>query len=108
MPNVCAIAQGSLAIHLGLAGLHVEQPASGETVEAILDAMLNDADAYTLVIVQEVYRRDFSEWFLERLKHHKGRPLVVFCPDYSDDTIDPNSYVTAILKPVLGFELRLE
>lgn len=108
MSNVCAIAQGSLAIHLGLAGLHVEQPESGETVESILDAMLNDPENYVLIIVQEVYRRDFSEWFLERLKRHKGRPLVVFCPDYSDDTIDPHSYVTTILKPVLGFELRLE
>jgi len=108
MSNVCAIAQGPLAIHLGLAGLRVEQPVSSETAEAMLDAMLNDPDAYMLIIVQEIYRRDFSEWFLERLKRHKGRPLVVFCPDYSDSTIDPGNYVTAILKPVLGFELRLE
>lgn len=108
MSNVSAIAQGALAIQFGLAGLRVEQPASGEGAEVLLEALLTNPGSCTLVVVQENYRRAFSEWFLERLKRHKGRPLVVFCPDYSDNTIDPNTYVTAILKPALGFELRLE
>ena len=54
------------------------------------------------------YRARFSEWFLDRLQRHKGRPLVVYCPDYAGTDINPDEYISSILKPALGFEIRLE
>ncbi len=108
MSSIVAIAEGTLALQFGLAGLRVEQPDTENNVEQLLDAMLDAPDACALIIVQDKFRRGFSEWFTERLRRRKGHPLVVFCPEYADDSMDPNAYITAILKPALGFELRLE
>jgi hypothetical protein len=108
MSNVVALARGALAMQMALAGLRVEQPEPGDPAETVLDEILREPGQVTLVIVQDDYRRKFSEWFRDRLSRHKTRPLVVYCPESPGGDGDVDAYITSVLKPALGFEIRLE
>lgn len=107
MPSVVALARGPLAHELRLAGLHVEEFEAARDVEARLGKLIESKEA-RVVIVQEDFRRDFSEWFTERLKRHKDLPLVVYCPSFENEESDVDAYITAVLKPAIGYEIRLE
>jgi vacuolar-type H+-ATPase subunit F/Vma7 len=108
MSNIVAIASGDLALELALAGVRVEERSSLTDVETALDGYLQDPGQVTVVIVESRFRQDFSEWFRERLRRHKGRPLVVYCPEFAVDELDVNAYLASVLKPALGYEIRLE
>lgn len=108
MSNVAAIASGGLALQLALAGIRIETPAAPEDAEAALEAYLDEPGGVMVVIVEECFRRRFSEWFRERLRRHRGRPLVVYCPAFDMEALDVDAYLSSVLKPALGYEIRLE
>ena len=107
MPNVVAIARGNTALQLALTGVHVENVATVDEAQEILDQTLNGGDAKVLVL-QEDLREEFSEWYREVLSRHKGMPLVVNCPAFDDDESDADAYISAVLKPAIGYEIRLD
>jgi vacuolar-type H+-ATPase subunit F/Vma7 len=84
--KVIAIAQGQPALELGLTGIAVEEIQETADVEARLTDLI-ESDAQ-LIIVEERYREQFSEWFTARLARHNKLPLVIFCPSFSDEDAD--------------------
>ncbi len=108
MSNVTAITSGGLALQLALAGIRIETPGAPEDAENLLESYLDDPRGAAVVIVEDCYRSRFSEWFHERLRRHRGRPLVVYCPAFTTDTLDVDAYLSSVLKPALGYEIRLE
>jgi vacuolar-type H+-ATPase subunit F/Vma7 len=104
--KVVAIAQGQPALQLGLTGLRVVEAQSVEEVEKQL-AELMESDAQ-VVIVDERYRDQFSEWFSLRLARHSGLPLIIFVPSFEEEDAGTDAYINAILKPAVGFEIRLD
>mgnify|MGYP000933068030 CR=1 FL=1 len=107
MPNVIALTHGQTSLQLSLAGMHVEETAKVEDAEKRLVQMLESREAH-VVIVQEEFRALFSEWFAERLRRHKGLPLIVYCPAFEEEDSNVDAYLTAVLKPAIGYEIRLE
>jgi vacuolar-type H+-ATPase subunit F/Vma7 len=106
MPKVTAIANGHVALKLSLAGLHVQSAASSGEAEGLLEKMI-DGDSL-VIIVQEEFRASFSEWFTERMKRRKGTPLVVYCPGFEEEESDVDAYLSAVLRPAIGYEIKLE
>ncbi|MFA6240682.1 MAG: V-type ATP synthase subunit F [Candidatus Hydrogenedentales bacterium] len=106
MPSVAALANGALALKLTLAGLPVQAVADAQAAEATLDELL-ESDV-SVVVVQEDLRSGFSEWFIERMKRRKGGPLVVYCPGFEEEESDVDAYLNAVLRPAIGYEIRLE
>lgn len=106
MPNVIAIAHGHQAITLRLTGVYVEEAATAKEAEQLCEShLVGDAK---VLIVEERLRDDFSEYFRERLRKHKGLPLVVFCPGFEEEDSNVDAYLSSILRPAVGFEIRLE
>lgn len=106
MPNVAAVAQDHVALNLALSGIKVQEPGDVEEAEAMLRNLL-DSDV-SVVIVQESLRGQFSERFMNLLSKHKGSPLVVYCPGFEEEDADVDAYLSAVLKPAIGYEIRLE
>jgi vacuolar-type H+-ATPase subunit F/Vma7 len=106
MPNVVAIAQDHTALKLGLAGVHVHEVSDVKEAEQQLTELL-ESDT-NVVIVQEDLREQFSEWFSTQLSRHRGLPLVVYCPSFEAEESNADAYINAVLKPAVGFEIRLE
>jgi vacuolar-type H+-ATPase subunit F/Vma7 len=104
--KVIAIAQGQPALELGLTGIAVEEIQEIADVEARLTDLI-ESDAQ-LIIVEERYRNQFSEWFAARLAKHNKLPLVIFCPSFSDEDADSAAYIGGIVKSAVGFEIRLD
>jgi len=104
--KVTALASGQTAIELGLTGVPVEETADPKVVEQRLVELL-DSDAQ-VVIVDEVFRGRFSEWFNNRLARHAGLPMIIFCPAFAEEDAGTNAYINAIVKPAVGFEIRLD
>lgn len=106
MAKVIGIANDHVALNLALTGVNVRQPDSPETAEDMLRELLeSDAD---VVIVQEDMRDGFSERFNNTLSKHKGSPLIVYCPMFEEEDADVDAYLSAVLKPAIGYEIRLE
>ena len=104
--KVIAIAQDHVALNLSLTGVNVRQPADAAGAEESLRELLeSDND---VVIVQESLRDGFSERFVNTLAKHKGSPLIVFCPMFEEEDADVDAYLSAVLKPAIGYEIRLE
>jgi len=106
MPKIAALVKDQTALKLMLAGIRVERTRDARSAEGRLDELL-ESDA-GVVIVQEEFRDQFSEFFTERLRRHKGLPLVVYCPAFEDDDSNVDAYLSAVLKPAIGYEIRLE
>jgi hypothetical protein len=104
--NVIGIAEDHVALNLALTGVNVRQPANAEGAEELLRELL-DSDN-DVVIVQESYRDGFSERFTNTLAKHKGSPLIVYCPMFEEEDADVDAYLSAVLKPAIGYEIRLE
>lgn len=104
--KVVALANGQAALQLGLTGVPVEEMSSVDRVENRL-AELMDTDA-ELVIVNELFRDQFSEWFQMRLANHTSLPLIIFCPSFEEEDAGTLEYINAIVKPAVGFEIRLD
>ncbi len=107
MPNVIALTRGQTSLQLSLAGVYVEETSKVEDAEKRIGQLLESREA-RVVIVQEEYRTQFTEWFSERLRRHKGLPLIVYCPAFEDEESNVDAYLTAVLKPAIGYEIRLE
>lgn len=106
MAKVIALAQDHVALNLALTGINVRQPIDIANAEEMLrDLLESDAD---VVIVQEDFRDGFSERFMNTLSKHKGSPLIVYCPMFEEEDADVDAYLSAVLKPAIGYEIRLE
>jgi len=104
--NVIGIAQDHVALNLALTGVNVRQPADAQGAEEMLRDLLNSDN--DVVIVQESFRDGFSERFKNTLAKHKGSPLIVYCPMFEEEDADVDAYLSAVLKPAIGYEIRLE
>lgn len=106
MPKIAALVKDNTALKLMLAGIRVETTKDARSAEARLDELL-ESDT-SVVIVQESFRTAFSEFFTERLRRHKGLPLIVYCPAFEEEDSNVDAYLSAVLKPAVGYEIRLE
>lgn len=104
--KVVAIAQGQAALQVGLTGVPVEEILDAREAEKRIAELL-DSDCQ-VVIVEDGLREKFSEWFHARLARHSKLPLVIFCPTFSGAEADTSAYINNIVRPAVGFEIRLD
>lgn len=103
--KVMAIAREEMALGLGLTGVPVQVTGELKEVERIVEELI---EAKTqMVILDEYYRDKFSETFSIKLQRHSGLPLVIFCPAFAEEKAGTDAYINAILRPAVGFEIRL-
>ena len=57
--------------------------------------------------IEESFRAHFSERMQDRLRRQKGAPLLVNCPSFDDEDTDVDAYLSSVIKPAVGFEIRL-
>jgi vacuolar-type H+-ATPase subunit F/Vma7 len=106
MPKILAIAQDHVALQLALSGVPIQRVATAEEAEPLLEKHLEgDTD---VLLIQDEIRAGFSEFHMNMLKRHKGSPLVVSCPSFDEEESDVDAYLSAIIKPAVGYEIRLE
>ncbi|MDP7639396.1 MAG: V-type ATP synthase subunit F [Candidatus Hydrogenedentes bacterium] len=105
MSKIAAIAKDSTALNLALTGVRVEEITDIHEVESRFEALMQDE--LDVLIVDDRYREDFSERFQERLRRHSGEPLIVFCPHFDEEDSDVDAYLSSVIKPAVGFEIRL-
>jgi hypothetical protein len=104
--NVVAIAQGIPALELGLTGVPVHEVTAIDEVETLVAGLL-ESEA-RVVIVDERFRDQFSEWMVNRLHQHSGLPLVIYCPLFTEEEAGTDAYINSIVRPAIGFEIRLD
>jgi len=104
--RIKAIAKDETGLQIGLAGVTVTTAANAQEAETLLAAEL-EGDAQ-VVLVDEAYRADFTEWFQTKLARHTRLPLVIFCPAFAEEDPGTDAYINAIVKPAVGFEIRLD
>ena len=105
MSKIRAIAQDAMALNLALTGIRVEDVSDAKDAEARCDELLQDD--VDVLIIEERLRDAFSERMQERLKQHTGQPLIVFLPAFDEEDSDVDAYLSAVIKPAVGFEIRL-
>ena len=105
MSKIRAIATEGTALNLALAGITIDEVSDAADAESRCDALLQDE--LDVLIVEERLRDSFSERMRDRLSHHKGDPLLVFCPAFDEESSDVDAYLSAVIKPAVGFEIRL-
>ena len=105
MSKVIALATDTTALNLILTGITVEEPADAKEAETRLEDLLqSDLD---VLIIEEKLRDAFSLRTNERLSDHTGEPLIVICPAFDEEDSDVDAYLSSIIKPAVGFEIRL-
>lgn len=105
MAKIVALAQGATALNLALTGLHVEEFQDTKDAESRCTELLqDDLDVF---ILEERLSESFSERGRDRLVRHRGTPLVVYCPSFEDEESDVDAYLSSVIKPAVGFEIRL-
>lgn len=105
--SIVAIGHGNSTLSVSLTGVPVEEIADVREVEKRLSEIIDKREV-DVVIVDESYRDKFSEWFSMRLAKHSGQPLIIFCPAFEDEDPNTDAYINAIVKPAVGFEIRLD
>ena len=105
MSNIIALANDTTALNLRLTGISVEEPLDVKEAETRCDSLMQDE--LDVLIVEERLRDAFSERMRERLAGHTGAPLIVYCPAFDEEDTDVDSYLSSIIKPAVGFEIRL-
>lgn len=105
MSKIAALAMDSTALNLALTGVKVEELSDVHAVEERLEKLLQEE--LDVLIVDERYREDFSARTNDRIANHKEAPLLVFCPPFDDETSDVDAYLSSVIKPAVGFEIRL-
>ncbi len=103
---VTAVADEPLALLLGQTGIHVDQPKDMRDAEACIEALCERKVG--IIIVQEDYQERFSERFKERLARRKGLPILLYCPSFDSETQDMDSYIAEVIRPAIGYEIRLD
>ena len=105
MSKVIALATDSTALNLMLTGVSVEEISENKEVESRIEVLLQgDLD---VLVIEEKLREDFSHRMQSRLKEHSGAPLIVYCPAFDEEDSDVDAYLSSIIKPAVGFEIRL-
>ena len=105
MSKITALASGPTAMNLALTGIRVHEVASSKEAETALDDLMQQK--LEVIIIEEGLRKGFSERAQDKLKRHKGAPLLVNCPAFEEETTDVDAYLSSVIKPAVGFEIRL-
>jgi len=105
MSKIVALATDTTALNLLLTGVTVEEPANTKEAESRLDELLQGD--VNVLIIEEKLRDEFSVRTSERLTNHSGEPLIVYCPAFDEEDSDVDAYLSSIIKPAVGFEIRL-
>ena len=105
MSKVIALATDSTALNFLLTGITVEEISENKVVESRIEELLqSDLD---VLVLEDKLREDFSNRMQMRLKDHSGAPLIVYCPAFDEEDSDVDAYLSSIIKPAVGFEIRL-
>lgn len=105
MSKIAAIATGSTALNLALTGISVEEISDAKAAEARCTELMQDS--LDVLIIEEALRDAFGERMRERLANHSGSPLIVYCPAFEEADSDVDAYLSSIIRPSVGFEIRL-
>lgn len=105
MSKIAAIATDSTALNLALAGIHVEEIRDPKAAEARCAELMQDGPE--VLIIEEGLRDAFGERMREQLANHSGAPLIVYCPAFDEADSDVDAYLSSIIRPAVGFEIRL-
>ena len=105
MSKIVALAQDSTALNLALTGVRVEEVSDAAEAEKRCLELIDDE--IDVLIIEEGLRAEFSHRTLERLSRHQGQPLVVNCPAFDTEDSDVDAYLSSVIKPAVGFEIRL-
>ena len=106
MAKMVAIASDATALNLALTGLRVEEFTDVREAEKRCEGLLSDD--LDVLILEERLRDAFSTRMKDRLKEHTGTPLIVNCPAFDEEDSDVDAYLSSIIKPAVGFEIRLD
>lgn len=105
MPKVLALATDATALNLALTGILVEEFSDTKEAERrCLELLDDDVD---VLLIEEKLSAAFSERAHDRLAQHQGEPLLVYCPAFEEEDTDVDEYLSSIIKPAVGFEIRL-
>ncbi|MDK1021613.1 MAG: V-type ATP synthase subunit F [Candidatus Hydrogenedentes bacterium] len=105
MSKITALAADAMALNLSLTGIKVEEVSEGSEAESRCEALLQDR--LDVLIIDEQLRDGFSDRMKDRLKRHSGEPLIVYCPAFDEEDSNVDAYLSAVIKPAVGFEIRL-
>lgn len=105
MSKIIALASNTAALSLALTGVQVQEVSDATEAESLLDGLLEDS--IDVLIIDERLRDDFSHRTQDKLARHSGSPLIVYCPAFADEGSDVDAYLSSIIKPAVGFEIRL-
>ena len=105
MSSIAALAKDSTAMNLALTGIRVEEIPDAKDAEKRLEELLQDG--LDVLILDERYRDEFSARTMQRLSGNQDASLVVFCPPFDEEDSDVDAYLSAVIKPAVGFEIRL-
>lgn len=105
MASIVALANDVTALNLGLAGIRVEEISDLKEAEQRCAEVLDEAP--DVLILEENLRDRFSARMQDRLARHSGAPLIVYCPAFDEEDSDVDAYLSSIIKPAVGFEIRL-
>ncbi len=111
--SVVAIARGHIALQLALTGVHIEEVVDARDAEEVLDRYLESGardreQEVQVLVVQEDLRDQFSSLMRDRLAAHRRLPLIVYCPEFDKEDSEVDAYLAAVLRPAVGYEIRLE
>ncbi len=105
MSKIFAVASGNTAMKLALTGIRVREVADSKEAEQALESLMQEK--LDVIVVEEKLRHGFSERAQDKLKRHKGAPLLVNCPSFDEEETDVDAYLSSVIKPAVGFEIRL-
>lgn len=105
MPKVLALASDAAAMNIALTGIPVEEFSDSKDAERRCVELLDDGPE--VLIVEERLAESFSERAGDRLARHRGAPLIVYCPAFDEADSDVDAYLSSVIKPAVGFEIRL-
>ncbi len=108
MPSVMAVGRERMAVQLGLTGVHVRHVHDVDEAEDVVGEILDDPGDTQVLVIEEELRPQFSELMKDRLRLNRGKPMVVYCPEFAEEDSDVDAYLASVIKPAVGYEIRLE
>lgn len=106
MASIVALASDATALNLALSGVRVEEFSEILEAEKRCGKLLDDR--LDVLIIEERFRDGFSERMQERLRRHTGAPIIVQCPEFEREDSEVDAYLASIIRPAVGFEIRLD
>lgn len=105
MHSIVALASGATALNLALTGITVEEITDPKDAETRCAELMQNGPS--VLIIEEGLRYTFSDRMRDRMARHKGDPLIVYCPAFEQEDADVDGYLSSVIKPAVGFEIRL-